>query len=41
MGVEEAEVKIESGHNKSLGAKGEDCAARYLESKGYSIIDRN
>lgn len=41
MCIEETEVKIESGHNKTLGQKGEACAARYLESKDYSIVDRN
>ncbi|MBN1535263.1 MAG: YraN family protein [Anaerolineales bacterium] len=28
-------------HNQSLGRWGEDCAARYLEEKGYSIVGRN
>jgi len=28
-------------HNQSLGRWGEDCAARYLEQKGYSIVGRN
>lgn len=41
MAIEEAEVKIESGHNKTLGSKGEYCAARYLESKDYLIVDKN
>lgn len=27
--------------NKSTGNEGEDIAARYLEDKGYKIIDRN
>ena len=27
--------------NKTLGAFGEDCAARFLEDKGYKIVARN
>lgn len=29
------------GSSKSLGALGEDAAARYLESAGYEIVERN
>ena len=28
-------------HNKNVGNSGEDMAVRYLEEKGYDIIDRN
>ena len=41
MAIEETEVNIESGHNKTLGSKGEECASKYLSSKGYCIVDRN
>lgn len=41
MCIEETEVSLESGHNKTLGAKGESAAANYLVGKGYDIIDRN
>lgn len=41
MSSEETEVQLETSHNKSLGAKGEEAAARYLEGKAYEIIDRN
>ena len=41
MCIEETEVSLDSGHNKSLGAKGESAAAKYLEAKGYNIVDRN
>ena len=30
-----------SGHNKSLGKRGEDAAARFLVNHGYKIISRN
>jgi putative endonuclease len=29
------------GDSKSKGQKAEDCAARFLERKGYKIIERN
>ena len=41
MSIEESEVNIESGHNKTLGAQGEEAASKYLENKGYEIVDRN
>lgn len=28
-------------HNKNLGRKGEDAAAKFLENKGYRILDKN
>ncbi len=28
-------------HKNTLGAKGEDCAARYLENTGYTVVRRN
>lgn len=28
-------------HNKDVGLQGEKAAARYLENKGYKIIDKN
>lgn len=36
----ESNKKVNS-HNKSLGMKGEDAATKFLENKGYEIIDRN
>ena len=30
-----------SAHKKRTGDRGEDLAARYLEGKGYEILDRN
>ncbi len=30
-----------SGHNKELGRKGEDAAVRFLERRGYDIVERN
>lgn len=30
-----------SMHNKELGRKGEEAAARYLTARGYDIVDRN
>ena len=29
------------GHNKSLGKRGEDAAARFLTNHGYTILSRN
>ena len=33
--------KTKHMHNKELGRRGEDAAARYLERFGYEILDRN
>lgn len=41
MAEKEKKEKDKEMHNKDLGIKGEDAAARYLENKGYKIIDRN
>ena len=30
-----------SAHNKELGRKGEDAAVRFLERRGYDIVERN
>ena len=30
-----------STHNKELGRKGEDAAVRFLERRGYDIVERN
>lgn len=41
------EIKLEEDqepkniHNKTIGRKGEDAAKRYLQDKGYLILDRN
>ena len=35
------EVNIESGHNKTLGSKGEECASKYLSSKGKDYVIHN
>ena len=34
-------TKKPARRNKQLGARGEDAAARYLERRGYDIVDRN
>ena len=28
-------------HNKTIGMRGEDAATKFLENKGYSILDKN
>lgn len=33
--------KTEQPHNKEMGRRGESAAARYLELRGYDVIDRN
>lgn len=33
--------KGRKGHNKVLGMRGEEAAARYLELKGYEILEQN
>lgn len=33
--------KLPSMHNKELGRRGEDAVARFLERRGYQIIERN
>lgn len=37
----ETELPKKDMHNKNLGERGEEAAARYLDNKGYEIIDRN
>lgn len=39
MGKKKGEPK--KLHNKRIGKKGEDAAARYLELRGYDIVERN
>jgi len=34
-------TRHDAGHNRSLGARGESIAARYLEGAGYRILERN
>lgn len=34
-------AKKRSSHNKELGRRGEDAAARYLTARGYDIVVRN
>ena len=42
MARKRSEEKREpSGHNKRIGARGELAAARFLERRGYDIVDRN
>lgn len=33
--------KAEQSHNKEMGKRGESAAARYLELRGYDVVDRN
>ncbi len=37
----QAAEKAAAKHNIELGRKGEDAAARFLERRGYDIVDRN
>ncbi|MBR3181657.1 MAG: YraN family protein [Eggerthellaceae bacterium] len=39
MGKKKSDAK--RFHNKDLGRRGESAAARYLEMRGYEVIDRN
>lgn len=36
-----AAAKAKNMHNKELGARGEEAAARFLANRGYEILDRN
>ena len=33
--------KDKKPHNRDIGMRGEDSAARYLELRGYDVVDRN
>jgi putative endonuclease len=35
------EEKKELSHNREIGRRGEDAAARFLERRGYDILERN
>lgn len=41
MASEEKTVELKNLHNKKLGEKGEIAAKKYLENKGYEILDTN
>ena len=32
---------LHPGHNQKIGKWGEDCAFKYLESKGFKVLERN
>ena len=34
-------VKEKNMHNKNVGMRGEDAAKKFLENKGYDILDQN
>lgn len=38
---EQIKIQEANTHNKDLGAKGEKAAAKFLDSKGYTILDKN
>lgn len=33
--------KAKNMHNKNVGMQGEDAAKKFLENKGYEILDKN
>ena len=39
--VEARRPKSARGHNAELGRRGEDAAARFLDRRGYEIVERN
>lgn len=41
QGKKAAGTKRDSRHNKELGRKGEEAAARFLYRRGYDILERN
>lgn len=41
MDEQEINIKEKENHNKNLGLKGEKAAAKYLENKGYQVVDTN
>ena len=38
---EDVSAEKEPSHNKKIGKRGEDAAARFLENNGYEILERN
>ena len=41
MAASKKEKTEKNMHNKSVGMRGEDAASKFLENKGYKVIDRN
>ena len=40
-GCKKTSEKVKSSHNQELGRRGEDAAVRFLERRGFDVLERN